>query len=162
MQWEYLAFAVLAIGLVLLLISAIWNFRIKQHQQNAQFQALCRSTGLKMDLFEFFSNRVIGIDYQQGAVLYMQFIGDHYRHHILLIEELDECSLEKQFNENRIIEGINLLCRLKDQSLLRMGFYSGKTDHHLDATQLVRKAAYWKRKINMLKQFEELSLEQYE
>ncbi|MCF1715496.1 hypothetical protein L0U88_12740 [Flavihumibacter sp. RY-1] len=34
--------------------------------------------------------------------------------------------------------------------------------HHLDATQLVRKASYWKRKINMLKQFEELSLEQYE
>ncbi|MBL7768874.1 MAG: hypothetical protein JNK20_07860 [Flavipsychrobacter sp.] len=162
MQVEYLAFAVLAIGLVLLLIRAIWKFRIKKHQQTAQFQALCRSTGLKMDLFEFFSNRVIGIDYQQAAVLYMQFIGDHYKHQIILIEELDQCSLEKQFNENNIIEGIYLLCRLKDKSLCRIGFYSAKTDHHLDATQLVRKAAYWKRKINMLKQFEELSLEQYQ
>lgn len=162
MQWEYLAFAAMAIGLVLLLFKAIWKSRVKKHQQTAQFQALSRSTGLKMDLFEFFSNRLIGIDYQQGAVLYMQFIGDQYKHQVLLIEELDQCTIEKQYNENRIIDGIYLLCRLQDQSEIRLGFYSGKTDHHLDATQLIRKASYWRRKINILKQFDELSLEQYQ
>lgn len=162
MQWEYQLLAFVATGIVLLLLYSVWKLKLRSNQRNAQFQALCKNSGLQMDLFEFFSDRVIGIDYHQGAILFMHFMGNQYIHKVLLIEELEQCSIEKQSNENNIISGIFLNCSMNDQSLIQLSFYSNKTDNHFDATQLLRKAAYWRRKINLHKQLDELSLEQYQ
>ncbi|WP_290798494.1 hypothetical protein [Flavihumibacter sp. UBA7668] len=162
MKWEYQLLAFVATGILLLLLFSVWKIKLRSNQRNAQFQALCKSSGFQMDLFEFFSDRVIGIDYHQGVLLFMHFIGNQYTHKILLIEELEQCSIEKQSNDNNIISGILLNCTMNDQSAIRLSFYSNKTDNHLDATQLLRKAAYWRRKINLLKQLDELSLEQYQ
>ena len=161
MQWEYLAFAALAFGIVVLLLLINWKSRLKMNQRSAQFQALCRSNGLQTDLFEFFYDRAIGIDYHQGAVLFMHFFNTQYKHKILLVENILECTVEKKYNENNIIDRIYLNCRMRDKQDEQLNFYSSKTDMHLDATQLIRKSSYWKRKINLLKQYEDLSMQQY-
>lgn len=162
MQWEYMVLAAMAMGIVLLLLLGIWTVRKSSNKRTEQFHALCRSTGLKMDLFEFFSNRLIGVDYNAAVVLFMHFDEDVYKHTIVPVDDLETCVIEKQQNENKITSAIYLNCLMKNRTTIRLNFYSTATDNHFDATQLIRKASYWRKKINLLKQLDELSLQQYQ
>lgn len=161
MQWEYLFLAAMSAGIVVLFLFGLWIVRKSTNQRIAQFKILCNSHGIHPDLYEFFSSRAIGMDYKAGKILFVHFNGDSFHHSVLSVPDVESCVIEKQDNENRITNAIWLNCRMKDRSTIRMNFYTAVADNHFDSTNIIRKASYWRKKINQLKQLDELSLQQF-
>lgn len=161
MQWEYLFLAVMSAGIVLLFLFGIRIVKRSANKRIAQFKILCTSNGIHPDLYEFFSNRAIGVDYKAGKILFVHFNGDSFHHSILNVSEVESCDIEKQDNENRITHAIWLNCGMRNRTTIRMNFYNAVADNHFDSTHIIRKASYWRKKINQLKQLDELSLQQF-
>lgn len=114
----------------------------------AKLKALTSSHGLELDLFEQFNNRLIGLDHQQGKLLFIEFHGSNWNFNMFHVDQIKACAVLRS--------PIGLQCHMEDGSIVTLPFYSVHTDTFHDATALTRKAAYWRRKINgMLTKHEE-------
>lgn len=123
----------------------------------AKLKALTSSHGLELDLFEQFNNRLIGLDHQQGKLLFIEFHGSNWNFNMFHVDQIKACAvLRSAASNNNSIPPIGLQCHMEDGSIVTLPFYSAHTDTFHDATALTRKAAYWRRKINgMLTKHEE-------
>ncbi|MCG7856935.1 hypothetical protein [Flavihumibacter sp.] len=132
----------------------------------AKLKALTSSHGLELDLFEQFNNRLIGLDHQQGKLLFIEFHGSNWNFNMFHVDQIKACAVLRSpasissvgtaNTNNYSIPPIGLQCHMEDGSIVTLPFYSAHTDKFHDATALTRKAAYWRRKINgMLTKHEE-------
>lgn len=126
----------------------------------SKLNALTSNNGLELDLFEQFNNRLIGLDHQQGKLLFIEFHGNNWNFNMFHVDQIKACAVLRSgasmeaapSNETTAsiysIPPIGLQCHMDDGSIVTLPFYSPQTDKFYDATALTRKAAYWRRKIN--------------
>lgn len=86
-----LAGPVIAIIIVLTIIQR----RKARHKATftAKLKELTSSHGLELDLFEQFNNRLIGLDHQQGKLLFIEFHGSNWNFNMFHVDQIKACAV---------------------------------------------------------------------
>ncbi|MBC6492885.1 hypothetical protein ACFSQD_16975 [Flavihumibacter stibioxidans] len=145
-----------ALGIILILLLFYRPVAIKQHNSKRlkQFRTLLSEQNISADLYDYFNNRIVALDYSQAKIVFIEFTLSSWKYRQVSINELKKCLVEKIVSEGDDISTIVLDCYLNDQSVLRLTFYNARTDSMYDARSLLRKAEYWQRKINQLQEID--------
>lgn len=154
MPSEITVVAALAIILILLLFYKPVAVRQRNTKRLKQFNVLLKEHNISADLYDYFNNRIVALDYSRAKLVFIEFSLSSWKLQLVSINELEKSLVEKRSSERDSISSIALDCILDDGSVLHLPFYDAGKDSLYDSLSLLRKAEYWNRKINQLKELD--------
>ena len=125
--------------------------RKKQRALAKSYERLVLKNKLSVEETLVFNNRVIGLDRKNRKLVLIDHHKEVMLEHCVVLDQLESCELVRQKDETkRCTAGFFIEFTYKrNEGTVKFSFFDETRDKILEKPGLVKKAQYWKRKIDM-------------